>query len=111
MPQYKMVVLSNPVAGREQECEQWYEHVHIKDMLTFPAFKSAQRFSLAHPVAEANPYQYLAIYEIVTDDIQSVVQELVDRAESGNLPVSEALDAANAYAVIYDANGEPVHSL
>ena len=110
MPQYKMVVLSNPVTGREQECNDWYENVHLRDMLTFPGFVSAQRFHLARNIADPNPYQYLAIYTIDTDDLDAVVETLTKAAESGELFVSEALDAVNAYAVIYDAGGSVVQA-
>lgn len=110
MPQYKMVVLSNPVPGREQECNEWYETVHIPDMLAMPGFVAAQRSTMACSIAESNPYQYLAIYTIETEDLDTVVGGLLKAAESGNLYVSEALDAANAYAVIYDEGGAVVHS-
>lgn len=110
MPRYKMVVLSNPVPGREQECDEWYETVHLKDMLTFPGFTSAQRFQMARNIADPNPYQYLAIYTIETDDLDGVVANLTRAAETGKLFVSETLDAANAYAVIYDEGGAVVRS-
>ena len=110
MAEYKMVVLSNPVPGREQECDQWYEDVHLKDMVKFTGFKSAQRFRLQSPIAESNPYQFLAIYEIETDDLDSTVQELITAAETGNLNVSESLNTETAYAVIYGSCGEVVYS-
>ncbi len=108
MSRYQMVVLSNPMPGREQECEQWYQNEHLKDMVSLPGFQSAQRFQLAHPMPQTEPYQYLAIYTIETDDIDQVLKGLVTAAESGDLQVSDALDRENTYAAIYEVCGEMI---
>jgi len=108
MRQYKMVVLSNPVPGREQECDDWYQNVHLHEMVTLRGFKSAQRFRLAHPMRETEPFQFMAIYEIETDAIDESLQGLVSAAESGRLNLSGALHRENAYAVVYEACGDAV---
>ena len=108
---YKMVVLSNAVAGREEECDHWYCSKHLHDVTVLPGFVSAQRFSLAHRLEEKNPYQFMAIYEIESDDLSKILSGLVSAAETGELEVSSALDSANAYAVVYSATGEPVRDL
>ena len=110
MRQYQMVVLSNPVVGREQECEDWYQQEHLQDMVKLPGFTSAQRFRLAHSMEEGNPYQYMAVYKIETDSIDDTMKTLVERAGSGELKVSTALDTQNAYAVVYDSCGDAVVS-
>lgn len=111
MRQYKMVVLSNPVPGREQECDDWYQNVHLQEMVTLPGFKSAQRFRLAHPMQEIEPYQFLAVYDIETDVIEETLQELISAAEGGSLELSEALHRENAYAVVYEACGDVVKEM
>lgn len=103
-----MVVLSNPVLGREQECDNWYRSVHLKEMVKLPGFVSAERFDLAHPMAAASAYQYLAVYHIECDDIEAVINELVTAAEDGTLTMSDALDRHNAYATVYSSAGEAV---
>ncbi len=105
MKQFKMVVLSNPHPGREQECDDWYRHKHLQDVVQLPGFVAAQRFHLAHPIQEANPYRFMAVYDIETDDLIGTLGGLVTAAESGALEVSDALDTEGSYAVIYEASG------
>ncbi|WP_317929837.1 DUF4286 family protein [Halioxenophilus sp. WMMB6] len=111
MPHYKMVVLSNPFPGREAECDEWYRHQHLQDVVALPGFIAAQRFHLQHPIQEPNPYRFMAIYDIESDDIRQTLGGLVTAAEQGTLVVSDALDTENAYAVVYEASGEPVLTL
>lgn len=108
---YKMVVLSNPVKGREDECDDWYQNTHLADVVALPGFTSAQRYRVANTMVVPNPYQYLAVYEIETDDLDHSIRALVTGAESGGLVVSEALDSGNAYAVVYEASGKVVAKL
>jgi len=108
---YKMMVLSNPMPGREAECDHWYQHVHLADVVKLPGFVSAQRYHVAQPMAQANPYQFLAIYDIETDDIDQAISNLVTAAEKGIMTISDDLDRANSYAVVYEASGALVREL
>jgi hypothetical protein len=51
------------------------------------------------------------VYEIETDDVDAVLQELRDAAESGRLTMSDARDGdpANTFAVIYEEFGAVVY--
>jgi len=62
-----LIVFSNPVAGREDEYDDWYSHRHLGDVLPLPGFRSAQRFKLAQNEPAA-PWKCLAIYEFEADD-------------------------------------------
>lgn len=107
MPLYKLVVLTGPVEGREDEYNDWYKNVHLPDLMTIPGFKSAQRFRLSGGLGEYKTYPYLAIYEIETDDLEAVIDELKGRATTGQLMVSDALDP-DLYAAVYEPFGLPV---
>ena len=111
MAHYKMVVLSNPVPGREQECDYWYQNVHLPELMQLPGFYAGQRFKLAHAMMVEEPYQYMAVYDIETDNIEAVMAELVAAADSGVLDMSDSLDRENAHAVVYTASGEPVRAV
>ena len=52
----------------------------------------------------------MAVYKIETDSIDDTMKTLVERAGSGELKVSTALDTQNAYAVVYDSCGDAVVS-
>lgn len=105
MPQYAYVVLSNPVAGREDEYNDWYTSQHLADVTAVPGFVSAQRFRLLDSEAEGTPQQrYMAIYTMDTDDAASAVERLTALVQTGAMEMSEALSmedlATNLYAAI-----------
>ena len=69
-----LVVLSNPVEGKEEEYNEWYTNTHLKDVLSIPGFVAAQRFKLDEKnLATDTPYRYMAIYEIESEDIKSTM--------------------------------------
>jgi hypothetical protein len=54
--------------GREKEYNDWYDRIHIPDILSgSPGFKNAIRYALYAPVKGHG--KYLAVYEIETADI------------------------------------------
>ncbi len=109
MPRYKMVVYSRPVPGREDEYNDWYQNVHLGELVTLPGFKSAQRFRHARNLVEGDAYPYMSIYEIETDDIDALLDTLRDTAGRGALTMSESIDLTDTSAVVYEEFG-PVHT-
>ena len=47
MAKYKFIVFSKPVAGKEEEYNDWYQNRHLGEVVQTPGFVAAQRFSLA----------------------------------------------------------------
>ncbi len=111
MPRYKLVVLSNPVEGREAEYQDWYQNVHLGQVVAFKGFKSARRFRLAKNLVEREALPYLAIYEIETDDLEGVMEEVQKHAGTDRLLVSETLDVEHSFAAIYEEFGPVVKLL
>ncbi|MDA3630739.1 hypothetical protein OU415_35305 [Saccharopolyspora sp. WRP15-2] len=72
MGRYKFVVFTKPIEGREAEYNEWYDDQHVPDVLNVPGFVAAQRFRLASDQRMPGPleWEYLAIYEIETDDLK-----------------------------------------
>ncbi len=93
MARFSLVVYSNPVEGREQEYNDWYSNRHLNDLLATPGVISARRFKLSGTQigATAQPYQYLAIYDIEADDVSSFLKEMTERTAKGTIPVSTAM--------------------
>ncbi|UCV23648.1 DUF4286 family protein [Ferribacterium limneticum] len=94
MNKYVLMVLSNPVAGKEDEYNEWYTNQHLADVLKVPGFKTAQRFTLIQDDPTAN-WKYLAIYEFETKDPASALAELTARAGSTDMVLSQAMDLQN----------------
>ena len=46
MPKCKLVALTTPHPGREAEFHDWYQNVHLPEILSLPGGVSAQRYQL-----------------------------------------------------------------
>ncbi len=70
---FVQVVFSNPVAGREDEFNEWYDNVHIPELLTVPGMLSATRYALHeaeiyHVEGGVVPeHKYMCVYEMEGD--------------------------------------------
>lgn len=105
MRQYSFVVISDAVPGREEEFNAWYNEQHLKDVLKVPGFVAAQRFKLAEDESKL-PGRYLAIYDIETNDPQAALAELVSRAGTPDMVMSETMDMSKVSATLFAAIGE-----
>jgi len=89
----KMLVFTNAVDGRDDEFNQWYDEVHLVEVLALPEFVDATRHKLAD--AQMFPDQshgYLAIYEY-KGDAADAIAALGAGAERFNMSDSMAPDA------------------
>jgi hypothetical protein len=108
MPRYKMIALTNPVAGRDDEFNDWYQNTHLREVCGFPGVLGAQRYKAAAPLQDSVKAQYLAIYDIETDDIRTTLGAMGQASQTGALTPCDAADSANAYTVIFEEFGERV---
>ncbi|MGD9890170.1 MAG: hypothetical protein AB7R89_02725 [Dehalococcoidia bacterium] len=77
------LVYTNCEAGREAEFNEWYDNTHLKDLLSVDGIVAAQRFQLTGPgpetvtrSGEPAVAQYLAIYELDTEDTDAVLARI-----------------------------------
>lgn len=93
MAKHLMVVLTNPVEGREDEYNDWYSNTHLADVLKIPGVTGATRFALSEAQRGTAPYpfHYMAIYEIETDDLAEVMADLGRRSGTSVMPLSSAM--------------------
>lgn len=101
LKKYCFIVLTNPVAGREDEYNDWYSRIHLKDVLDVPGFVSAQRFVLSD-ASPASAFKYLAIYEVLSEDVRSTFEEMYRRAGTAAMFVSDALDQTGTCATLFE---------
>ena len=90
-----MVVLTNPSdASREDEFNQWYDEVHVPDVLQIEGIVAATRYRISDarldPAAPVD-HRYLALYEIEAEDVGAVLNALVEGAGTGALRMSDVL--------------------
>ena len=103
MASYILVVPSSAKLGEDAAYNAWYDEVHLGDVCAIPGIISGKRYEpdpASPSSAEAN---YLAIYQIETDDPRAVMAELVRRAGAGEMAISPALDAATARMMLFKA--------
>lgn len=110
MPRYKMIALTNPVEGRDDEFNDWYQNVHLHEICAFPGVTGAQRYRMAAPLQEPFKARYLAIYDIETDDIRTTLGAMGQASAAGKMTPCDAADSANAYTVVFEEFGERVNA-
>lgn len=93
MARYKMLVLSNPIDGQDDEFNSWYDNVHLPDVFRVPGVIGAERFRMR----SGDGWKYLAIYELDCDDNTVVEAELMKRAGSSEMAMSEAFDMSSFF--------------
>ena len=111
MAKYVFVVMSNPTTpGQEAEYNEWYNKIHIPDVLNVPGFVAAQRFKLADTqFADGKPaHRYLALYEIETDDLKGSFNELRNRIGTADMFMSDAIDMKGLAASTFTPAAERV---
>lgn len=71
---------------REKEFNDWYDNIHIPDMLEVPGMISATRWMSAEG-KQGEIRKYLALYELETDDIKDFNSKV--RARGVTYPPAE----------------------
>ena len=102
MSRFTFVVLSNPVGGLEDEYNEWYDTVHLGDVLAVDGVVSAQRFRYADIADDAPPYRYMAVYEWETDSVETARAALDRARDAGRLDVSETLERESVGAWFFE---------
>jgi hypothetical protein len=108
MRKYKLVVMSGPVEGKEDEYNDWYQNTHLADLTAIPGIVSAQRFRHAADLGAGTGHRYLAIYDIETDDLQATMAGIGESSQGGAMFISDALDLGNIIATVFEEFGAPV---
>lgn len=82
---YYYMIFNDPAPGTENEWNKWYNEQHQVDVASIPGFKTAQRYAVSeNQLSSSKPLtKYLVSYQIVTDDLPSVLKEVQRRLQSG----------------------------
>jgi hypothetical protein len=88
MAEYRIIVLSNPVAGCEDEFNDWYAKVHLPDVCAVPGVVGARRFRSL----DNDEWRYVAVYRLDCDDPRAVLGEILARWKTERMPGSDAFD-------------------
>lgn len=95
-----LLVFTNPVDGREAEFNEWYDTVHVPEVLAVPGVVAARRYGLSEvdtpemegmPNPPPPPHRYLVVYRLERD-ADEVMQEFLARLTSGEMALSDSMD-------------------
>jgi hypothetical protein len=95
---YLMIAQTTAKEGREQEFNDWYDNVHLAEVLALPGFQAAQRFGVA---SGKTPFKFYAAYEVEADNAREIWQ----RAGELDATMTHSDDLAEAGAFILEAIG------
>jgi hypothetical protein len=106
MTDYKLIMLSNALPGKDEEFKKWYDR-HLDDMLKIPGVVGAQCFDYHMELSEKpeSPFKNMAVYEISTEDLTHTLKALQGAAGTDAMPMSSAMDP-KTLAVVYKARGK-----
>jgi hypothetical protein len=101
-----LLVFLNPVEGREDDFNAFYESTHLPQILAVDGVRSAQRLRIRpSDPGEGSPHRYLTIYELDGADPDATLQALYDANVSGAIEPFEAMDP-NVKPVVYEVMGD-----
>jgi hypothetical protein len=104
---YQLLVFSNPVAGKEDEYNKWYDGQHLADVVSIPGFVNGQRFIATEIQLRGGgampPRKYVVVYTVVTSDLPAVYDEVNRRIKTGITYMSPAYDRSTSYNYTYKA--------
>ena len=110
MARYQIFVFSDcKDPARAAEYNEWYSNTHIPDMLQVPGMIQATRWE-AGEEKKGMQRQYLALYEIETDDVERTNREIakqgkwtMDHGRFSDLPIFDPDNIPRIYRQIMPA--------
>ena len=94
--------------AREAEFNDWYDNVHLPDMLEVPGMIKATRWKSADN-KENEVRRYLALYELETDDLRKFNEDVgkrgrwtMEQGRFSDLPVFDPPNVPRTYVQIMD---------
>jgi hypothetical protein len=105
MPGHIIVAVAGPVEGREAEFHEWYETVHVPEVLALPRFVRAVRYAPGDSLEglTPGPSGHMTIFEVEAPDAEQALDVLA--AALPSLTMSEAVDLDTAHVRAYESVG------
>lgn len=96
MPKGIFLALSNPASDDvHDDFNQWYDDVHVKEVLALDGVQSCRRFKRASsqimPGDDAAGRQYLALYEVEVDDWAKFSEAMMSGFAEGRITINPDL--------------------
>lgn len=99
-------ILTEPTEGQEDAFNDYYENVHLDEVIETAGWKSAQRFKLAGQAGPECPLPYLAVYEAEGEDAASIIAGMNETRDQRQQ--SDALNRGTGRVWVFEEIG-PKH--
>lgn len=108
MPKCKLIALTTPLPGKEDEYHDWYQNTHLPELVNLFNMEGAQRFELVAKLMGEDSNPYLAIYDIDTDDPGALLAQMGEAAQSGKMTPATTQDMGTTYTALFIEHGPRV---
>ena len=102
-----VLVLTEATEGNQDRFNDYYENIHLDEVIATTGWSSAQRFKLVDELGEGCPLPYLAAYEAEADSAEEVIARL--NATRPERQQSDALNRSSGRVWVFEEIG-PRHS-
>ncbi|MEQ9639278.1 MAG: DUF4286 family protein [Alphaproteobacteria bacterium] len=99
-----LLALTQPVEGKEDAFNAWYDAHHVPECVQVNGFKSGQRFKLSASNGESPSQAYLALYELEGDDPRAILDGLLSTRD--RRIQSDAIDRDKTLLWVFSEIGE-----
>jgi len=99
--QHLVLILTEPTQGKEDEYNDYYNNLHLGEVLDTTSLQTAQRFKLVEQAGEGCPLPYLAVYETEADNAAEVLQNLNETRSQRQQ--SDALNLRSGRVWVFEA--------
>lgn len=103
----RYLVFSDPVEGREDEFNKWYDEVHVPEIVAMPGLISAQRYTINDTEFGASmrgKHRYMVMYEMEGDPAE-VMGRISEAVQAGEIHMHDALDLSTVEMSFWDPHG------
>lgn len=104
MGKHLVMVKSKAVDGKEAAFEDWYNSIHLGEVLALPGFLTGQQFR--SPPEDDSAFSHFALFDVESDDINATLTNLGEAFASGKMTLTDALDVNTVpETVVYQPSG------
>lgn len=109
MAKYVLLAMTNPVAGRDAEFNEWYDKTAYPTYKSIPGLTPLGRFRAVDippmfPFQMKNEFEYLSLYYFETDDIVQFMESVKESfGRNPQYSFSEDIDQSKFFEPIYVA--------
>ena len=106
MARFLLMVFSSPNPGQDKDYHSWYQNQHLDDVVALDGFVGASRYAPVEMPGVDSGNQFLAIYEIESENIETAMQILAEKGSK--MEISPGFDPSSVRMQLFKAIGERV---